>query len=70
MKEYKSKNGTVVTIQGDELTCVSKGGLNLTLSNITVNYIDDVRFIAKNEMYEFYTVVEKGVLKHFYIGEL
>lgn len=70
MKEYKSENGTVVTIQDNVLTCTSVKELSLTLSNITAKYIDDIRFVAKNSIYEFYPIVSDGVIKHFHIEEL
>ena len=61
MKEYKSENGTVVTIQDNVLTCTSVKELSLTLSNVTVKYINDIRFVAKNPIYEFYPIID-GVL--------
>ena len=70
MREYKSENGTVVTIQDNVLTCASLKELGLTLSNVKVKYIDDIRFVAKNSMYEFYPIVENGVIKCFYIEEI
>lgn len=70
MKEYKSENGTVVTIKDNVLTCASFKELSLTLSNVTVKYIDDIRFVAKNSMYEFYPIVENGIIKCFHIEEI
>ena len=70
MREYKSENGIVVTIQDNMLTCASLKELSLTLSNVTVKYIDDIRFVAKNSMYEFYSIVENGIIKCFHIEEL
>lgn len=70
MKEYKSENGTVVTIQDNVLTCTSVKELGLTLSNVTVKYIDDIRFVAKNSIYEFYPIVENGIIKCFHIEEI
>lgn len=70
MKEYKALNGSVVTIQDNVLTCSSLKELSLTLSNVTVKYIDDIRFVAKNPIYEFYPIVENGIIKCFHIEEL
>lgn len=70
MREYKAENGAVVTIKDNVLTCESMKELGLTLSNITVKYIDDIRFIAKNSIYEFYPIVKDGVIKRFHIEEI
>ena len=70
MKEYKSENGTFVTIKDNVLTCESLKELSLILSNVTVKYIDDIRFVAKNSIYEFYPIVSDGVIKHFHIEEI
>lgn len=70
MKEYRAENGTVVTIKDNVLTCASLKELSLTLSNVTVKYIDDIRFVAKNSMYEFCPIVENGIIKCFLIEEI
>ena len=69
MREYTAKNGTKVTYIDGTLTCVRKG-LIMVFPNVTFTCISKTNFLAKNEIYEVYPVIERGKIDSFNVTEV
>lgn len=68
MIEYTANNGTKVTYIDGTLTCVRKG-LIMIFPNVTFTCISKTNFLAKNEIYKIYPLINYREIDSFVLEE-